>query len=164
MEISKHFLRMFGMATAMILLLSTAGCKSTMAQKKAPFSISEKSYHEWIGGKEGTRGKTITLRGYTQTLNLSISKIFFQNHEYDVVPSFNGNDFVLSATMSEFYQTDKVMSGDPRAEYGNKPPELQKKIPFDLEDDEAVLLYSVNGQESYHKVSGIKKADTVYRP
>ena len=164
MEISKYLLNLCAMATSMILLLSTAGCKSTMAQKKAPFSISEKSYHEWIGGKEGTRGKTITLRGYTQTLNLSISKIFFQNHEYDVVPSFNGNDFVLSATMSEFYQKDKVMSGDPRDEYGNKPPELQKKIPFDLEDDEAVLLYSVNGQESYHKVSGIKKADTVYRP
>jgi hypothetical protein len=80
------------------------------------------------------------------------------------VPEFNGNDFVLAATMSEYYDPDLIMSADPRDEYGNKPPGIQKKIPFDLNDDEAVLLYSINGQESYHKITGIKQADTVYRP
>lgn len=164
MSKSKHLLRIIGMAAGMALLVTAMGCKSTMAQKKAPFSITEKSYFEWVGGKEGTRGKTITIKGISQTLNLSFSKIFFQNHEYAVVPEFNGNDFVLSATMSEFYAPDKIMSADPRDEYGNRAPELEKKFPFDLMDDEAVVLYSVNGQESYHKVSGIKKADTVYRP
>lgn len=76
----------------------------------------------------------------------------------------NGNDFVLSATKSEFTQPDRIMSADPKAEYGNQSPPVSKNIPFELEDDEAVLLYSVNGLDSYHKITGLKELETVYRP
>jgi hypothetical protein len=82
-----------------------------------------------------------------------------------VVPEFRGTDFVLSATRSELYDPDLVMRGDPADEYGNKPPsESKSNIPFDLQNDEAVVMYSVNGQESYHKISGIEKIETVSRP
>ena len=59
-----------------------------------------------------------------------------------MVPQFNGNDFVLEATFSEFIPPDKVMSGDPLDEYGNEPPKLGESIPFELEKDEAVIMYA----------------------
>jgi len=160
----KHYLKPLGLIVICSLLYLGTSCKSTITQKKVPFSINEKTYFQWVGGKEGTRGTTITIKGFTQTTNLSFSKIYFQNHEYDVVPQFNGNDFVIAATMSEFHKADRIMSGDPVAEYGNRPPQIPKKIPFDLKNDEAVILYSVNGQESYHKISEVKKLETIYRP
>lgn len=161
----KRFLKITKLVVGCSLILFASGCKSTATQKKTPFSIDEKSYFHWIGGEEGKRGTTITIKGYTQSLNLSFSKIYFQNREFDVVPQFNGKDFILSATILEPYKPDLVMSGDPSDEYGNKPPSSSKsKIPFELENDEAVLMYSVNGKESFYKVSGVIKLDTVNRP
>lgn len=149
---------------AFFLLVLTSGCKTSVVQKKVPFTIDEKTYFHWVGGKQGTRGTTIRITGFTTTLNLSFSKIYFQNREFDVVPQFNGNDFVLEATSSEFIPPDKVMSSNPLDEYGNAPPKTGKSIPFELEKDEAVITYGVSGAESYLKVTGVKKLETQYRP
>jgi len=146
------------------LVALSSGCKTSVVQKKVPFTIDEKTYFHWVGGKKGTRGTTIRITGITQTLNLSFSKIYFQNKGFDVVPQFNGNDFVLEATLSEFIPPDRVMSGNPLEEYGNEPPETGSKIPFELEIDEAVVVYSISGAESYLKVTGVKKLETQYRP
>ena len=81
-----------------------------------------------------------------------------------MVPQFNGNDFVLEATLSEFIPADRVMSSDPLEEYGNAPPQTGSNIPFELEKDEAVIMYAVSGSESYVKVTGVKKLETQYRP
>lgn len=149
---------------AFFLLVLTSGCKTSAVQNKVPFTIDEKTYFHWVGGKQGTRGTTIKIKGFTTVLNLSFSKIYFQNKEFDVVPQFNGNDFVLEATWSEFIPADKVMSSNPRDEYGNAPPKMGNSIPFDLEKDEAVITYAVSGAESYLKVTGVKKLETQYRP
>ena len=157
---SNHFIAITKVVIVLSLFFSVSGCKSTLTQKKIPFTISEKTYHQWIDGAEGARGTTITIKGYAKSLNLSFSKIYFQDQAFDVVPEFSGTDFVLSATRTERYKPDLIMSRDPADEYGNRPPGPAKsKIPFDLEDDEAVLEYSVNGRESYYKVSGIEKLD-----
>jgi len=149
---------------AFFLLFLSSGCKTNVVQKKVPFSIDEKTYFQWVGGKQGTRGTTIRITGFTTSLNLSFSKIYFQNREFDVVPQFNGNDFVLEATFSEFIPPDRVMSSNPLDEYGNTPPKTGKSIPFELEKDEAVIVYAVSGAESYIKVGDIKKLETQYRP
>lgn len=146
------------------ILFMNQSCKTNIVPKNIPFSIDEKTYFYWVGGKEGTRGTTIRITGISQTTNLYFSKVYFQNYAYEVIPRVSGNDFVLSATKSEFTKPDRIMSGDPKAEYGNQPPPVSQDIPFELEDDEAVLLYSVNGLDAYHKITGLKELETVYRP
>lgn len=140
------------------------GCKSQNLETSAPFNIVEKNYFYWIGGKQGTQGTTITLEGQTMSSNISFSKVYFQNHEYDIVPEFHSAGFVIKGTYSKFRKRELILDKDPAAEFGNTPPDEQEKIPFDLEDDEAVLLYSVNGLEGYHKISGIKQLEKVYMP
>lgn len=140
------------------------GCKSQSLDSSVPFEIVEKSYFYWVGGKQGTEGTTIVLKGETSSMNISFSKLFFQNHEYDIVPEFNSYGFEIKGNFARFRTKDLVLDKDPAAEYGNTPAGQEKKIPFDLTDDEAILLYSVNGLEGYHKVSGIKQMDKVYMP
>ena len=48
------------------------------------------------------------------------------------------------------------MHVDPRKEYGNKVPVLEN-IPFDLKADEAVVVYSKNGETGYYKLQGVKE-------
>jgi len=150
--------------TIIILSVIMIGCKSQNLATSAPFSIDEKTYFYWNGGKQGTEGTTIRLVGHTQSLNVSFSKLYFQNHEYGIVPEFNSQGFVIEGSFSKFREKDVILHKDPAAEYGNEPQKVEKKIPFDLKDDEAVLLYSVNGMEGYHKISGIKQLDKVYMP
>ena len=147
-----------------ILSVIMVGCKSQSLATSVPFDIDEKTYFYWVGGKQGTEGTTIRLVGRTQSLNVSFSKLYFQNHEYDIVPEFSSQGFSIEGTFSKFREKDVIMHKDPAAEYGNQPPKVDKKIPFDLKDDEAVLLYSINGMEGYHKISGIKQLDKVYMP
>ena len=152
------------LTSSLFVLFLAVGCKTQSLETSAPFSIDEKEYFYWVGGTKGTEGTTIRFRGQTTSLNLSFSKIFFQNHEYGVVPEFNSNGFLLEATFSKFRERENIMHKDPAEEYGNKPSTVKKEIPFDLENDEAIILYSVNGREGYHKVTGIKELDKEYRP
>lgn len=153
--------RTFGLL--IIVLFLAIGCKTQSLETSAPFSIDEKVYFYWVGGKQGTQGTTIRLRGSTSSLNLSFSKIFFQNREYGVVPQFNSEGFLLEASFSEMREPVNIMGTNPAIENANKPTTEKKNIPFDLEDNEAIILYSVNGREGYHKVSAIKELDKEYR-
>ena len=146
-----------------LLVLSVAiiGCKSQSLETSAPFDIEEKSYFYWEGGKQGTEGTTIILKGHAETLNVSFSKLYFQNYEYDIVPEYSHKGFLIQGNYSKFRDMD--MDKDPINEMGNEA-KTEKKIPFDLLDDEAILLYSVNGREGYHKIKGIKQLEKVYMP
>ena len=154
--------RTFGLL--IIVLFLAIGCKTQSIETSAPFSINEKVYFDWVGGKQGTQGTTIRLSGRTSSLNLSFSKIYFQNREYGVVPQFNSEGFLLEANFSEMREPVNIMGTTSAIEDANKPatPE-KKKIPFDIEDDEAIIVYSVNGRDGYHKVSGIKKLEKEFR-
>ncbi len=149
---------------SIVLSVIFVGCKSQSLDTTVPFEIVEKSYFYWIGGKQGTEGTTIVLKGKTSSMNIAFSKIFFQNREYSVVPEFNSYGFTIKGNFSKFRSRDLVMDKDPAAEYGNTAPDQEKKIPFDLEDDEAILQYTVSGLEGYHKISGIKQLEKVYMP
>lgn len=52
---------------------------------------------------------------------------------------------------------DYIMSSDPKEEYGNKPPRVRREIPFKLEDDEAILVFSENENRKYYKLTGIRE-------
>jgi len=140
------------------------GCKSSSLKEPAPFNIVEKTYFYWVGGKQGTQGTTIRLKGQTDKLNLSFSKVYFQNHEYSIVPNFNSNGFVIEGNYSYFREKDLILDKDPAAEYGNSPSNPTEKIPFDLKENEAILVYSVNGREGYYKISDIKQLEKVFMP
>jgi len=163
-KIMKSIKSIYFSVTIIMLSVIVIGCKSKSLETSAPFSINEKTYFYWTGGKQGTEGTTIRLVGRTQSMNVSFSKLYFQNHEYGIVPQFNSEGFLIEGTFSKFKEKDVIMHRDPAAEFGNQIPQIEKKIPFDLEDDEAVLLYSVNGLEGYHKISGIKQLDKVDMP
>lgn len=154
----------FKISCLLLIGLTLASCKSQLGQSGAPFSIGERTYFHWVEGKEGGKGTTIILKGSSSTTNLSVSKIFFQNHEYDVVPEWRGLNFTLVGNRIYAYAKEKVISADPAQEYGNPVPPVGQKIPFDIEDDEAVIKYTVNGAESFLKVTGIKQLETVYKP
>ena len=112
----------------MTVLFLAIGCKTQSLETSAPFTINEKVYFDWVGGKQGTQGTTVRLRGKTSSLSISFSKIFFQNREYGVVPQFNSEGFLLEASFSEMTPPVDIMGTTPEIENVNKPPKERKKI------------------------------------
>lgn len=147
-----------------IFSFSFNGCKTRYLESSAPFEINEKSYFYWVGGKQGTQGVTVTLVGRTESLNVSFSKLFFQHKEYSIVPEFKNDEFVIVGNFSEFRGNEQILDSDPLSDQAKKAQEEKDNFPFDLKENEAILLYSVNGLEGYHKITDIKQMDKVFRP
>lgn len=50
---------------------------------------------------------------------------------------------------------DVVMHKDPRKEYGNQAPQMPEKSPVSLNDNEALLVFTQDGETKYYKLKGI---------
>ncbi|MBZ9730464.1 hypothetical protein LB467_12280 [Salegentibacter sp. JZCK2] len=50
-----------------------------------------------------------------------------------------------------------VMSSDPAEENKNRVPQKAEKMPFDIEDNEAILVFSQNDKTKYYKLTGIEE-------
>lgn len=149
--------------TILTIFLTFTHCK-TQSGMKAPFSITEKSYFYWVGGKKGSNGTSIKIVGNFETTNVDFPKLYFQNKEYQIVPEITGNKFTLVGNHSAITNENIVMHRDPKQEFGNQPSSAEKKIPFELEKNEAILVYSINGKDFYYKVTDIKQLETVTYP
>ena len=59
--------------------------------------------------------------------------------------------------IAQFYKgkQDLRMSSDPKEEYANKMPQKAEKVPFELQDDEALIVFTQNNKTKYFKITGI---------
>ena len=136
--------------------------RNIISQKKAPFKINEKSYFYWVGGKKATNGFKIQLVGTFETRNLEFSTIYFHNRELKVVPQISTNGFTLVGGYT-ILNTKDVLAEEYNQNELNKEND-SSDIPFELDEDEAVIVYQINGKDFYYKVKDIKKLETVFYP
>ncbi len=144
-------------------MASFSQCSSTkQLQEKAPVLLDQVYCQEWVAGIQGggsglnifipVKDKTVILdsvyfRGKAAKLEMSEVELLF-----------------IGRYKSAFNQSkDMVISSEPNAEYGNKLPEIVKKIPFDLKDDECVISYQEGKTTKYFKVRNVvQKAMLAY--
>lgn len=50
-----------------------------------------------------------------------------------------------------------IMSSDPAEENKNRLPQKPEKVPFEIEDDEAILVFTQNDKTKYYKLTGIQE-------
>jgi hypothetical protein len=59
---------------------------------------------------------------------------------------------------------DIIMSREPLAEYGNKPPRLETEIPFDLKENQCVISYKNGEKTQYYKIENIVEKQPEHYP
>ncbi len=146
-----------------ITTFSLVQCKSqdSVVQKDVPFTINKKTYQYWTGGKEGSSGTDLIIKGNYDLSPLHFDSIFFHNKQEKVSAQVNSNMYTIYIRVID--KKDLNMSNNPVDEYGNPIP-ATKSIPFDLKEDEAVLVYNISGKEYYYKITGIVKLDPINYP
>ena len=146
-----------------VLLVSFAPYEKVSFQKKTPFTIIEKSYFYWVGGKKGTNGFKIQIVGTFNTTNLDFNTIYFHNRELKVVPNIHLDKFTLVGGYTTF-NDENILADDIQLNDDNSKENSSDDIPFELEKDEAVLVYSISGRKHYYKIKDIEQKETIYYP
>jgi hypothetical protein len=142
----KNLLPLFSLVLSVILFSSCAGNKGL--QEKAPAQFQQ-AY--------------TTTDAASVKLFIPVSAIQADRVELDSV-YFRGRKAALElhperpgVYMANFDtgKPDIIMHEDPREEYGNKVPVAPEKVPFDLDEDEAVIVFTENNTTKFYKLTGI---------
>lgn len=90
-----------------------------------------------------------------QTNRVDLTGVYFQGRKADLERDPRQPGLYIANFSTG--KRDMIMSSDPREEYGNKVPETQEKVPFNLDDDEAVIIFLENDIQKFYKLSGIEE-------
>lgn len=149
----------------LIFVFTQCKTQTEKVNNKVPFQIETKTFQNYHIASQAKRGIKIHLRGTVEGASVYFETIFFRNREIKPNTSFTGKIFDIRADILDpsSYKDNLNMSKNPQGEYGNPIPD-RSKSPFDLNDDELVLLYNVNGKQFYHKVSNLRALEDLEIP
>ena len=152
-----------------VLILSItgffSGCSSTQKlQEKAPLELGEVYYQTWVAGIQGGgSGINIFIPIESNKNNIKLDSVYFKGRQAKLEFS-NKSLFMGRFNSTANLKNDIIMSNEPYAEYGNKAPELPKKNPFNLNDNECVVSYKHINTIKYFKISNILKKEPLLYP
>lgn len=156
--------KIFSILSLLISSIGLSQCQSAKIklQKKTPFTIQKAYYQDWMGGQPGNSGTTVQLM-VNSTKEVQPDSLFFQNRvaHIEIKPSDKVKLWV--ANFRKVVRKDINMTDNPTGEYGNPVPEMTN-FPFELEKDEAVLMYSKDAKVYYFKIAGLVQKETVFFP
>ncbi|PTM07966.1 MAG: hypothetical protein DA407_09325 [Bacteroidetes bacterium] len=154
-----------GLLTLTLVLVSFSQCSSAQKlQKNAPTAFGETYYEQWVSGVAGgPSGINVFIELKNESLQLD--SIYFRGKvsKFEVKPS-NKLLFIGRFINETKDKTDMIISSNTNEEYGNKAIELPLKIPFELENDECVVSYKINGKTKYYKIANLIKKQSLDIP
>ncbi|MFZ0489975.1 MAG: hypothetical protein WAM00_07020 [Salegentibacter sp.] len=137
-----------------ILIFSlVTGCGSNKElQERAPAQFQQVYYQNTDDGL-----KLFIPVAAIQDNRVELNSVYFRGMKSDLKQDEDRQSlYVANFSMGG---SDYNMSEKPEGEYGNKAPQKPEKAPAKIEDDEAILVFSQNGQIKYYKLTGIVEKD-----
>jgi len=113
----------------------------------------------WTGGIPGSGSGIDVYFPFAERSVENIEAVYFRDKiTYTIEPLTGDEQYVIARFKTDFNKMpDPNMNLDPKKEYGNQSPNINKeKFPFKLKDDEAVVKMTVNGETIYIKIAGIE--------
>ena len=129
-------------------------CKSIEFQESPPFQINYARYNQWTGGQPGVSGINVLIQ-YQSKQQVAFDSIFFQSKKGHIeYHTENGKNYLIGRISTSLPITVNLRE-DPKKKTEEKPL-------FQLEDHEAVLMYTYQNKTYYYKLSNLEKTDTLF--
>ena len=142
---------LFPSLSFLLVFTMFTGCGSNQnLQEKAPANFQQVYYT-----KDASAIKLFIPVSAIQTERVTLNSVYFQDRKADLEMDIN-KPGIYVATFPIGKQ-DLIMSSDPREEYGNKVRAIPEKAPVDIEDDEAILVFTERGDIKFYKIRGIEE-------
>ena len=157
----KNLLQMLPLS---LILFSFSNCASgRKAQEEAPVEVKQAYYSNWSAEVRGADSGIALFVPVEAAKDVILDTIFFRGKKEALQKEVSEPNLYVAyfkIPSKENKPDDFVMHSDPRKEFGNKPPVVLRDFPFELAADEAMVQYSVNGEQGYFKIRGIKEKES----
>ncbi|MFO7843475.1 MAG: hypothetical protein R6V16_06660 [Bacteroidales bacterium] len=144
----KYFYLVFTTVLAAVLLSSCGSNKELQERSPAQF---EQAY---FTSTTNSLQLFIPVKAI-QVNRISLDSVYFRGMK-SALQLDPENSGVYTAQFSTG-EKDLIMSSDPKEEYANKMPQMPVKVPFEIKEDEAVVVFEENNKKKYYKITGIKE-------
>ncbi len=140
---------------------SVSQCAKIKLTEKAPFTITEATFQNWVGGQPGVRGTNLRI-GIEALNGVSIQHVYYKNRRHTPsIETINGKTYVVVNITESRSDHIHEITLSPKKRL-DKKPEVKEELPFKLSINDAVIAYTDGAKTRYYKVTQIKKVDTVF--
>ena len=139
-------------------------CSGTLFVTNPPFKVDKAFYNTWVGGQPGVRGVKLELH-LKNADGIVFDSLFFQSKRTKAVVRVLDTKIQLLGhySTSNRRKRDFILDKNTKKELKNPIPILQK-IPFNLNENEAVLSYKKGDKMMFFKIKNIKRLQDVFYP
>ena len=147
----------------LFVVCSFAKCTTLKLTEKAPFTITEATYQNWVGGQPGVRGTNLSI-GIEALNGVFIQHVYYKNAKHTPsIETRKGNTYVIvNSTESRSNHIEELTLAPKKQQ--DKSQGVKEEFPFALKINEAVIAYVVGQKTRYYKVTQIKKSETIFYP
>lgn len=146
--------------SALFILMSFSNCANgKQLQEEPPKAVKEAYYTSWTGGVKGAGSGFNLFIPVAADSDIKMDTVYFRGRKgvLEIEPS--APNLYVARFKNPGVSKDFVMHKDPKMEYGNEVPAVIEKIPFELEEGEAVVRYTKDGVEKFFRIKDIQKRD-----
>ena len=138
---------LFLMSFTLIMTLFGSCGSNKMLQDDAPSAISEAKFYDTDNGMR------LSFQVDEIPADVHYEAVYFRGLKSNLISDPNEPN-IFHADF-DTNMGDMVMHEDPKKEYGNKPPQKPEKSPVEIAKDEALLVYTKNGEQQFFRIRGI---------
>lgn len=159
--------QILGLLIMLVFMMSFSQCSSTKTlQEEAPIKIGKVYVQKWVAGIEGG-GSGLYIFIPVSGASMTLDSVYFRGKATKLSIKYQNKNMYVGNFINQNKQNhDIIMSGDSKAEYGNKLPisKEPKPIPFELKDDECVISYIDGKKVKYFKIINIVEKQLIPYP
>ena len=138
------------------IILSSCGSNKIKLEKSSLVKFDKAIYSKYNSGiKSGKSGFNIHLSTQDKENNINISGIYFKNG-YSVL-KFSTPNIYTGFIITYYGDKDEEGSSSNKEDAKLGRSDKEKKLPFLLKDNEAIIACSIKGEKNYFKVNLTKK-------
>lgn len=130
------------------------GTSKIKAQHEPPFKVMEAFYDI----TEEAGNSFITVRIITNNSEIKLDTVYFRNTIIKLTKEEKIEKVIFTGKEMLDSTSDLILHKDPIIEFGNKPPTT---FPFQLKENEAMLIYYFNGKKKQLKISELKELKAI---
>lgn len=146
----------------LIIAITLIQCGSSKFVDNPPFTVNSAFFTEWVGGQPGVSGTNVVVN-YTSSEDIKFDSIYFRNRVEKLQDKGMNDQKTIVGYFTNPVKEDIIIDKNPTKELNNRPPN-QKKNPFDLKENEAVISFKEGDKTKYYKISSLEKKEQQYYP
>lgn len=148
----------------LVIIFTFSQCGGLKLENNPPFKLKKASYSNWVGGQQGVSGTKIELE-LKETSTIVFDSIYFKKKSTKVeINTISGKTVLIGHfNTSKKQNRNLILDVNITKEIKNTFPKTEK-IPFELNNNDAILSYRVGDKIKYFKIENIKREKPVFYP